>query len=192
MPLALDANHHLTMIREEDQIGGLIRVSDGDLIRLMPEGDAAAVVADNNHALNIGTLSTAIGSVFGWNLMILNEGYFQPNKIVDYDSGIVTLKDSLEFHSQLSELGSAVEWVAYPTVDLPVGIVYKPETADSTLTVGVVRENLHRPAMRPYAVLDAGQMLVLHTRQIQKFFIQAPSASSADPDIVMWGESYIA
>ena len=190
MSRALDANYNATMVREGDQIGGLLPVTDTTLRRLMPEGNAAAVIADNDRQLNIGNLRSDTPEIADWNLIILNAGYPAKHRIKSYENGIVTLHKSLELHKGLQALGAAIEWVIFPTLDFPLGITYRPDAGSSTLEIGVVKDNLWRPALRPYAVLEAGQMLVLHTQQIQKIFIQA-SAASAD-DQIMWGESYIA
>ena len=192
MTLALDANANPTLVREDDQIGGMLTVSDGNLRRLMPEGNTASLVADNSRQLNIGNLRSDTPDVVDWHLMLLNPGYFREYRIKDYANGILTFYTPIEFREGLETLGANIEWVLFPKLEIPLGIFYKPDAGSSTLTIGLVKDNLWRPQMRPYAVLDAGQMLVIHTQQIQKFFVQAPNATASDPDRIMWGESYIA
>ena len=190
MARALDANFNATLVREGDQIGGLLPVTDTNLKRLMPEGDAASVIASNDRQLNIGNLRADTPEIADWNLIILNLGYPAKHRIKSYENGIVTFHKPLELHKGLLTLGAAIEWVIFPTLDFPLGITYRPDAGDSTLAIGIVKDNFYRPQLRPYAVLEAGQMLVLHTQQIQKFFFQASAATANDQ--IMWGESYIA
>ena len=187
--LALDANAYPTILREDDSVGGYLtpETSTG-WHRLMPSGDAASVVANNARQLNIGTLRSDILDVLGWNLMVLNAGYFEQHKIKEYANGVATLEKPLLFHEGLKTLGSGIEWLIYPTLDIPMGIYYKPNANTSELTIGLAKENIYAPTPKPIAVLEAKQLLITHTRQIQKIFYQGAAAA----DRISWGEHYVA
>ena len=93
----------------------------------MPEGNAASVIADNDRQLNIGNLRPDTPDIDNWNLIILNAGYPAKHRIKSYENGIATLHKPLELHKGLQALGANIEWVIFPTLDIPLGITYRPD-----------------------------------------------------------------
>lgn len=183
MTLATDANFNATQIRESDPIGGYLSLSTGSSWhRVMPDGNTAEVVSDNDRQLDIGTLRSDILDVVGWNLMVLNSGYFEQHKIREFAGGVATLQKPLEFHKGLEILGNAVEWVIYPTIDLPLNILYR-DGGNTAIDIGVAKENVYAPTPKKYTNLETDETLAMPTRQIQKIFYKG-AASGA----IAWGE----
>lgn len=178
MTLAIDANHNPVMLREDDPIGGDLTVPAGtDWKRLMPSGNTAALVSGESLQLNINAVRADVLDVNNWNLMILNAGYFQQFKIKGESGGILTLDTQIEFTEALGNL-TGIEYVIYPTLDLPFEIF-----SSVALEIGVAKENVYAPTPKKISGLSAGGGLILHTRQVQKIFYKAAAGSH-----IYWGE----
>lgn len=189
MALAVDASGRQTMIRREDPIGGYLAAdSNAGWHRLMPVVQARAVENDE-FVLDFNTgFRDDILDVTGWNVMILTPGFFDINNIQSVSGNIARLANPLRPHAGVLELGTNLRVVIYPVLDLPLGITYNPDAASSELMIGVAKENVLSPTPKQFALLEAGQMIVMHTRQIQKIYYQG----AASGDRISWGEHYIA
>ncbi len=196
MSLAVDANHKVIMSSEGDPIGGYFQLSTAQKSttawnRLMPHGNAASVVSDNDRQLNIGTLRTDVLSVRNWNLMILNEGYFEQHRIKEYNNSILTLDKPLNNFGGLKTLDSAIEFVIYPSLVVPMGILYLPSVTADFLEIGVAEENVYSPTPKKYVELKADQQLSMPTLQIQKIFYKFTNLTNSATHAMSWGEHHI-
>ena len=186
MSFATDANHRATILREGNPIGGYLAVGSGSgWKRLMPSNNNAQLVDGNDWQLNIGTIRSDILDVTGWNLVILNPGYFQSFVITEEDSGVVTLDVPIQYTKALGGLGG-IQYLMFPSLIVPLGISYKDNAASpGTLTIGVAKETAYTPSTpKTFAMLDEGELLIMHTMQIQNIFFQATQGH------ISWGEHY--
>ena len=112
--------------------------------------------------------------------MVLNAGYEQQLPIERFHNNAIYLQKPLRHHDALADL--QIEYVIFPTCVLPLGI-----TADAGIEIGIGKENLYTPpTIKPFATLEAEQLLLMHTQQVQKIFFQ-----STGPVTITWGEHYI-
>lgn len=199
MAFAYDANGNPTMVREGDPIGGYLTPETpspgvgGSVAwyRLMPQGNTASVDQDNPRQLNIGGLRSDIEAVDGWNLVILNTGYYEHHKIVSHDGNAVQLDQAMQHHRHHKDTPIAIAWVMFPSIDVPLSITYfaDPSAADNKLMIGVAKTEVYAPTPKEYIKVANGQMLIMNTQQLHKIFYS--NAGHAN-DRISWGEHYIA
>lgn len=197
MPRLIYENSTPMMIREGDPIGEYLSVSYGtEWKRLMPDGNDASLVAPNQLDIKAGFRDTLL-SVGGWNLMILNNGYFEERTIKSYndDDNMLTLTAPLTYYESLKTSGAGVEWVMYPSLLIPLGISFKRGGDSELLEIGVAKENTFDPSasVKKFAELDDGELFIMHTAQIQKIFYKIPPTDSSGPTKfgdISWGEHY--
>lgn len=195
--LSLDDNYRVTMLRSGDPIGSFYTPADAeksttDWHRLMPDGNTAALVSGNDRQLNIGTLRDDILSVDDWELMILNAGYFQQIRILSEDSGVLTLHDPIKHLVGLQTLGdNSIEYVMFPRLTFPLGIVLHASAVADELEIGVAKENVYAPTdVKKLAQNSDDQQWRMHSRQIQKLFYKFTSLTTNATHSISWGEHY--
>ena len=184
MSLAKDANYNTTMLRVEDPVGGYLEESFAVSTwkRLMPADNTATLVSDQDRQLNIGALRSDILDVEGWDVIFLGDGYYDRKTIEKYENNILTFTQPLAHFEGLTVLGSSVSYVMFPTLDIPLGI-----TPDAELEIAIGKEDLWTPpTIKKFANLEADQLLIMHTRQIQKIFYKSAAAVN-----ITWGEHYV-
>ena len=190
MAFGADTNNIPTGVKQGDLYGGLLTLTAGTAWhRIMPDGDNAGLVPGNDRQLNIGTLRSDIDDVLGWNLLIMNTGYHQERTIDAFSGGIATLNKEISYPEGLASLGAnTIEYVIFPTIDVALGIIYRPNAESDTIEIGFAKDNIFAPTPKPRDVLGAKEMTIMPTRQIQKIFYRNASAS----DRISWGEHYTA
>ena len=202
MSLARDGNYNEVKTREDLCPGEFRRLVDGATEkpvtvwrRLMPHGNGAAVVSDNDFQLNIGTLRAEILSVKAWNVKILNAGYQQVNRITDFNDGIADLQLPLQYTEGLASLGSAIEWVVYPTLVFPLVVRFCANANNVDLNIGVSDEDIYTPTtIVQYSRIERELSCALPTQQADKVFYQIEgsreNADNANIDLE-WGEHFV-
>lgn len=194
-----DYNRVPTLNREGNAIGGKLSLSGSDLTadswyRLMPGSNTGALVDDNDRKLNIGTLRSDILEIEQWNLVILNQGYIDYHLIVDHIGNEVTLKKPIAHINGLKNagLGSAIEFVMFPTLLNPLGINYKSGPA-ADMQIGVFKDDVYNPVSTEIKELDdipAGELLMLNCSRIDRIFYRFPTVDSGTTYVFSWGEHY--
>lgn len=184
-----DQNHVATQLRDGFPIGGWHEVEpSAGWHRLMPSGVTGEIV--DNFQLRIGNLRSDVLDLADWNIVIWNQGYFQENVIAKYENGIVSLSRAMRHVPVLTDFGAHLQWTAYPTMVLPLTLIYYPTeaAADNTIDVGFAKENAFDPTPKKYAELANAQMLIMNTTQVHKIFY---SGAAAVADRIMWGEHFL-
>lgn len=194
-----DFNRVPTPIRQGNGIGGKLSLSGSALTadtwyRLMPHANNGALVDGNDRKLNIGTLRADILEIEQWHLIILNQGYIEYHQIVDYIGNEVTLKRPIAHIDGLNNagLGSAIEFVLFPTLLNPLGINYK-SGPDADMQVGRANGDNFDPALLTIKELDdipAGELLMLNFSRIDRIFYRFPTVDSGTTYVFSWGEHY--
>ena len=192
MSLAIDSNHNVLPIREDMAVGGSLTPTVGSTWqRLMPSGGSgasdAAAIEDDKRQLSIGNLRADTPNIRNWSLLILNEGYAQQNIILEYADKIATLKNELNFHPGLLLLGSNIEFVIFPTIDIPLGITYQPNADTTELDIGYATADTITPTVNKIGAVKADRTFVVFTRQLHRIFYRNAAAN----DEISWGEHYI-
>ncbi|MXZ00212.1 hypothetical protein F4Y93_06015 [Candidatus Poribacteria bacterium] len=206
MSLAIDQNGYPLQMREGLCPGEFLTLTGGATPvetpvaanaakRLMPHGNAAALVSGRADQLNLGTghPRDSLLSVVGWYLKILNAGYRQIRQITSVAGSVLTLSRKLDSVEGLGTLtANSIQWVIYPLLVLPLCIHYRKEIDNSALFIGFTDGEAYQPTPKKYAEIDVGESVKVPTQELDKvFYWFGGSAKSSGTADISWGEHYI-
>ena len=192
MTLRLDNNSRELPVREGDAVGGFLEYTGTALTaaqwyRLMPHGNTAAIVDGNNRQLTIGALRDDLLRIDGWQLEILNKGYYSKNLIKSYGDSIVTLEAPIHFRDGLP---TNVEWVMFPKLDFPLHITYFSSNTSRLIDIGFARETeMYTPTtIKKLTHLSDDRYVSIPVENIHKVFFRFPLLVDTETYQLSWGE----
>lgn len=195
--LSLDDNQRVTMLRTGKPVGGFFSPGSGDKSttewnRLMPHGDTAELVSDNDLQLNIGTLrNDLIGIHDDHDVMILNAGYFQQLRVQAESDGILTLHEPIKHRTGLQTLGSTIEYVLFPRLIFPIGLYYISSAAGDELEIGFAKDDAYDPStVVKYMQIANKEQFKIPNRQLQHLFYKFTNLTDGATHSISWGEHF--
>ena len=203
---AIAENAEVTELRTGNPVGGyypLNTVSKDVWHRLMPSGNAAAIVADTvdnyKSKLNIGALRADITNapIGGWNFRILNEGYKGIYQIRSYDpaTNIVELVradmySDLELNLHHIRPSDAIEFIIYPTIIRDFNVCYLKNANDNTIEIGFIMEDKWSGDVQSFGIIEKNQFFTIPTQRIDRAMFRIIGSKDVNSKIT-WGEHTI-
>lgn len=208
MALAVDANSRTLMTRSDLCAIEFRPLATGAGDRpvsvwrhIVPVGASGGLVDDKKYQFRGGHRVGTVGSVAGWVLHILQDGYQQQHRIQSSDANIYTLETSLQHYEGLSELNAnSIDYLVAPALHFPLRIHYTHEPGDEhspvLMRLGITQEN--RNKLNPstgdlihIADLAHDSVFTLPTQHVHRVAYQfSGDRTSADRGTmsITWGE----
>ena len=198
--VSIDRNYVPINLREGIPIGGKLNIDVSGLTadtwyRLFPSANDGELDSDNKADITI-TVRSDVLDVHHWKLSILNHGYYQTCRIMQFldDTNVAKLSKQIEGHSGLfkSGLNDSVEYIIFPYLVNPLS-VYLDEDSDQGLTIGITNGDRYAASdntIKELIDVSAGRLLLIPVTRIDKLFYKFVTLPSSDTNI-SWGEHLI-
>lgn len=196
--LMRDLNRVPTRVRQGNPLAGCLELDDSlsanTWYRLMPHGNAGALVDDNDRKLNIGTLRSDVLEIEQWNMVILNEGYKQYLRVVNHEGQEVEFDQPIEYIEGIksANIQSSIQFVLYPLLLIPFSVT-NDEASDGRVELGVTTDDDYTPStIKKLGSVRAGRVMMIPFSRVDRLFYRLPTAlTSSQTAELCWGEHYI-